>query len=106
MTITYEWNFSQFDTKKSYDGLTDVVSVVHWRLFGTDENGTTTSNYGTVTLSDPLPESFVPYDQITKEIVIQWMEELMDVPKLQENLSSQIYLLNNPPTIPTKPPFD
>ena len=106
MTINYEWRFDQFDTKKSYDGLTDVVSVVHWRMTATDDTGTTVSNYGTVTLGDPSPGSFVSYDQITKELVIQWMEDAMDVPKLEENLSSQIYLLNNPITIPTKPPFD
>jgi hypothetical protein len=106
VTITYEWSFSQFDTKLSYDGLTDVVSVVHWRYTGTDETGVTASNYGTVTMPDPSPADFTPYQDITKELTIQWMQSVLDVPAIEASIASQIDYIKNPPVVPMAPPFD
>lgn len=105
MAIDYEWIFSQFDTKPSQDGLTDVVSIIHWRLNATDDTGTFASIYGTVTLGTPGPSNFVPYDQITKELTIQWIEENMDVDSMKANLANQIHLIKNPTVVSMSPPF-
>lgn len=105
MTIDYEWIFTQFDTKPREGDLVDVVSVIHWRLNATDDTGASATNYGTVTLSDPDQSGFVPYDQITKDLTISWMEENIDVAALKENLASQIEMIKNPPVVPMNPPF-
>ena len=106
MTVTYTWIFSQFDTRPSYDGLTDVVSVVHWRYTGVDDTGVSASNYGTTSMPDPNPAEFVPYADITEEMTEQWMESSMDVPALQANIASQIEYIKNPPIVPMTPPFE
>ena len=31
MSIVYTWSFPQFEVAPSEDGLTNVVSVIHWR---------------------------------------------------------------------------
>lgn len=106
MAINYEWQFVQFDTKPSFDGLNDVVSVIHWRLTGTDETGTSASNYGTVALGDPAPGDFVPYQDITKEMTISWMEATTDVDAIKASIAWQINEIKNPPVVPMVPPFD
>lgn len=106
MAIDYEWVFSQFDTKPTQGDLVDVVSIIHWRLNAVDETGTSATIYGTVTLGDPGQSDFVPYDQITKELTIQWMEQNTDVEELKANLANQIEMIKNPPVIPMLPPFD
>ena len=105
MTIDYEWIFVQFDTAPSKDSFTDVVSTIHWRLNATDETGITASVYGTVSLPDPTNNEFIPYDQITKNLSITWMEENIDVPLLKSNLADQIEAIKNPQVIYKKPPF-
>lgn len=104
MAVSYEWIFSQFDTIPSLDGLTDVVKVIHWRINATDGDYMA-SNYGTVTIADPSPSDFTPYDQITKEQAISWVSSAMDVNSQYESLQNQINLMKNPPTLPMAPPF-
>lgn len=106
MTITYEWEFSQFDTKPHSDGLTNVVSCIHWRLTGTDELGYMASNYGTVILGDPSPAGFTPFEDITKALTISWMEAVTDVEAIKASIADQIDRARNPPVVPMVPPFD
>ena len=105
MAITYTWNFSQFDTAPTTDALDDVVVAIHWRLTAVDGNYSA-SNYGTVALSDPSPDEFTPFSDITFDRTVQWMNGAMDVPAINENLSNQRAALKSPPVVPMKPPFD
>lgn len=34
---TYNWVINQMDTKPTEDGLTDVVSVIHWSRIATQD---------------------------------------------------------------------
>lgn len=105
MAVTYDWSFSQFDTAPSKDGLTDVVVVVHWRLTAVD-GVYVESSYGTTNMPDPNPAEFTPYDQITKDQTIEWMNGILDVPAMKENLAIRIEQQKNPPIVPMTPPFD
>jgi hypothetical protein len=105
MAITYDWSFSQFDTAPSKDGLTDVVVVVHWRLTAIDGEYVD-SSYGTVTMPDPNPADYVPYDQITKDLTIEWVSGILDVPAIEANLALRIEQQKSPPVVPMVPPFD
>jgi hypothetical protein len=80
MSNTYSWNFPAFDVTKQQGDYTDVVYTIHWRLSGVDQ---TTSHsvelYGLqpVTPYNPDSGSFIPYDQLTKETVTDWVIDSM-----------------------------
>jgi len=79
---TYTWNCKTVDAYPSYDELTDVVYNVHWILAGerTEADVTySTSLYGTIAISleDLSPDTFVPVDQLTNEMVTGWVESAM-----------------------------
>ena len=94
--ITYQWTISALDCAVSKDGLTNVVETIHWRYRGTNENDTTAETYGAQAVGDPNPESFTPFDELTKEIVEQWLEEIIDMEEIQSNIDNQINELENP----------
>lgn len=96
--INYTWTFSAFDCKVNEDGLQKVVTTVHWRYRGTDQDGITAESYGAQIVGEPNPEVFTPYPDLSKEQVIGWMEQTLDVEAMQQNLATQINLIKNPVT--------
>ena len=111
---TFNWTISAVDRAVSLDGLSDVIQTVHWRYRGTDEDGVTAETYGSTAIGEPNPQDFTPWDEVTTEDVIGWLEDIMSVipvtvegaeqeptqlEKMQENLETQIALLINPTTI-------
>lgn len=96
---TFNWTISAVERAISLDGLQDVIQTVHWRYRGTDENGVTAETYGAVTVGQPNPQDFTPFDEVTTSDVEAWLEVLLDVPTMQANLEVQIALINNPTTI-------
>lgn len=103
--ITYKWNFPAFDCRVDEDGLTDVVTTVHWIYTGTNEDGINANVYGAQAVPSPSPEAFVPYPDLTEAEVIGWMEETMDAGALQLNIAEQIELIINPVYVTLPPPF-
>jgi len=103
--ITYKWIFSAFDCRVSEDGMQDVVTTVHWRYSGTDENGVFAEIYGAQGVGTPNPDAFTPYPELNEEQVISWMEATLDVPAMQLNIAEQIELIINPVNVTLPPPF-
>jgi len=97
--ITFNWTISAVERAINLDGLQDVIQTVHWRYRGTDENGVTAETYGAVAVGQPNPQDFTPFDEVTASDVEGWLEVLLDVPSMQENLQAQIALLITPTTI-------
>ena len=94
--INYQWTISALDCKVKEEDLNDVVYTVHWRYRGTNENGITAETYGAQSVGTPDPDDFTPYDEITKEQVVSWLEASMDVDAMDVNLANQINLIINP----------
>ena len=103
--ITYKWTFSAFDCKVDEEGLHNVVTTVHWRYSGTDNEGVTAELYGAQAVGEPNPDAFTPYPEISEEQVISWMNNVMDVEAMQGNIANQIELIKNPIQITLSPPF-
>jgi hypothetical protein len=99
MAITYTWTINAINCYPMAEGQTDVVSVIHWTLNGTD--GThNASVYGTVNLAPyKAGGPFIPFANLTKDHVIKWVVEALgaeQVASFEENLSAQIEALINP----------
>ena len=109
MATTYKWVVSSLDSyPKDAEGLTDVICVIHYRYQAEQvENDKTyfAEVYGTLSVPSPDPADFVPYDQVTYEMVCSWLENGLDTESLNENLDSQIEDQINPKVISLPLPF-
>lgn len=83
--------------------LTNVVNMVHWRRTATKgiegEVGYYFADvYGALPITLTDPEDFIPYDQLTKDDVEAWLNEMTDPTptELDENLAANIELQINP----------
>lgn len=104
MSITYTWSFPQFEVAPSEDGLTNVVSVIHWRVNGFD--GTFSAGaYGTVALGAPNPAAFTPYADITEQWAIDAVTANIDFAAIESAIAGEINKKHNPPTVSMSPPF-
>lgn len=89
--MEYKFTINALDVLKEKDGLQDVVYTIHWTLTATSDNGTTASAIGTKTMPDPNTDSFTPYDQLTEEMVIGWLQsEGVDNDELKQGLDKKI----------------
>jgi hypothetical protein len=76
--MTYTWKVTGVKTIDTGD-ITDAVIQTYWEKTGTDENG----NQGTFSGATPFPqssinpESFIPYTQLTEEIVLGWIQNVV-----------------------------
>ncbi len=98
MAITYDWNCKTVDVHPQEEGQTDVVYNVHWIVTGADGDYSAT-NIGTQIV--PLSEggTFIPFEDLTNEIVVEWTKEAMgeeQVASIEASIASQIEALINP----------
>jgi hypothetical protein len=105
--MTYNWIFNDqsFQCAKALDGLTNVVECIHWQYESTD--GTTS---GVITgcngFTAPTSEDFIPYEQLTKEQIISWLEAANDMEQLNaaaDHEYNQVKNAGNQEVLP--PPF-
>lgn len=94
--INFEWVKPILEVKLIDGSLENVIKTVHWRYKGTDENEVSADVYGAQSLSDPDANDFIEFEDMTNENVYSWLESILDVEALEENITSQIELINNP----------
>lgn len=92
--IVYNWNFSPLEVIYNEDTLTNVVNIVHWQYSATHTpSQLMLQNIGTVSLDTPTTESFVPFENLTKEMVTDWVVAKIgndEVSRMQTSLSASI----------------
>ena len=99
--ITYNWNCRTVDVHPQEEGETDVVYNVHWIVTGVD--GDYSSNaIGTQTV--PLSEdgTFIPFEDLTNDVVVEWTKEAMgeeQVTQVEASIASQIEDQINPTSV-------
>jgi len=106
MEIIYTWEITAMEVILNQDGLSKVVSNIDWRLIATvDGQKYRAEKWAKQYVSAPDADTFTAYDELTKEQVISWLESVLDIPQLKENLEEQINLQANPVTAILPPPF-
>ena len=96
-----DWNVNTVDVYPEYESNSDVVYNVHWRVTKVDEEYSATT-YGTQTLSTSDIGDFVPFDELTSEVVKGWVLNAMgeeEVTSLEAGLDAQIESEKNPTSI-------
>lgn len=113
--ITFNWTISAAEREVNLDGLENVIKTIHWTYRGTDENGVTAETYGATAIGSPNPESFTPWQEVSDQVAIGWLETILSttpalmpeeaetsptqLERLQANIEAQIALLIAPKTI-------
>ena len=96
--ITFGWVISQMDCAPSYEGMDDYVIQVHWRYTASFKTYFT-DIYGAQSYSEVAGPDFIPYADLTEDVVIGWLESSLDVPQMQAGLAQSIEDLVNPPIV-------
>lgn len=105
---TFDWNCKTVDVYPTSGDNTDVVYNVHWRVTGTsdqvdaDGNAYTATSIGTQTLSTEEIVDFVPFEDLTNELVAGWVQAAMGeeaVANLEDSLNNQIDALITPTSV-------
>ena len=71
--MSHTWKVAALDYAVSQDGLSNVVTTVHWTCSKEGENGYSGYAYGSHGLPEPDPSNFVEWDNLDEFTVLSWM---------------------------------
>jgi len=98
MANVYTWTVDSMLNYPTYAGQTNVVCVVNWVCTGT--NGTQTGHSaGASGIPFISADPFIPYANLTNDIVIGWVKESLGtdgVNSVQSDIDGQIAAASNP----------
>ena len=122
MAITYKWNINQMNAHIQAEGEDNVIFTVHWTYQGVEESGGQqyqASQIGAQSFTYVAGEPFTPYEdtEAFENVVIGWLEDVLDVPSMAANIEAQIqkqitpvnedlYFTWNMPPAPPMPPVE
>jgi hypothetical protein len=90
-------------TELAIDGLSDVVVTVN--AYREINDGTTSTQIPVCIGLTPPAEGFIPYADLTQEIVEGWLNENTDIEALDAELAIQLDNIINPKTVVLPNPF-
>lgn len=106
MATTFFWTIAQMDCVPKAGDLPDYVVTVHWR-YGITDGTISTDIYGAQAFSaDPEQPNFTPYEDLTFDQVVGWLEGVLDVPAMQASLTQAYDNLINPPIVVLPLPWE
>ena len=80
------WSIAQLERNADDNG----VVTAHWRVSAVDGDYTA-SSYGTCSWTpEPSTEGFVPFEDLTEAMVIEWVKGSLDVEAIEAGLTAQI----------------
>lgn len=110
MANTYNWKILQLDAKIHENDLDNVIYTIHWRYVAEDNsdeaNPISRDIIGTLGVTYNPDEPFIEYADLTKEDVVGWLEDELDVENMKSNLDQQIELQKNPVDEYLRPDWD
>jgi hypothetical protein len=108
MSNTYTWDCKTVDVYPNHDSHSDVVYNVHWRLNAESDqqdaegNNYSASVYGTHSVNADDISNFIPFADLTNDVVTGWVTTGMgddEVANLKSGLDSNIDSQINPTSV-------
>lgn len=97
-----EWIIERLDSYPEFDGEEDVVCTVYWRANASEElDGKSfyATAYGTVGVTLNAEDPFIPYADLTKEQVLEWVWSTVDKEAAEASLAQQIEEQKHPKVV-------
>jgi hypothetical protein len=94
-TVTPVWTINTLERSLP----DNIVTVIHWTVSLTSEDGYTSSAYGSLGLPPADPENFIPYSDLSPETVTEWIRNVMGEEQFaayESSLTAQIESKRNP----------
>ena len=89
------WTIAQLERTTATGG----VTIAHWRVSKTDGEYSA-SSYGTCSFEpDESAEDFVAFEDLTEEVVLEWVYEALDKDAVEESIATQIEAQKAPVTM-------
>ena len=96
------WTIATLERDLQPADMDGAVVVAHWRASASETVGEETfsaSSYGTVGFTpDPTAPGYVPYADLTEEMVLGWVWETVDQEATEAALAAKIEAEKNPVT--------
>jgi uncharacterized GH25 family protein len=89
--MEFNWNINQLNRTTA----DNFVITVHYSVTATDGDYSA-NTYGTVGYTQEEGENYIPFEQLTPEIVVGWCQESLGKDTVEASLASQIEALKNP----------
>ena len=98
MANIYSWEISQFKAKIQEDDKQNVIYQIYYVFITSDgeENPTIVRQMGLQTIEYNPEDNFIPYEDLTKEDVVGWLEQTANVEHLKEKGDELLYNKKNP----------
>lgn len=93
---TFTWQIIELGCYQKNETYPDLVVNAKWLYTISDNLGNETGIEGFSTFDTESIESFIPFNNLTESIVIQWVESKENVEKLQKRLIDQLDEKVNP----------
>jgi len=106
MSITFTKAYSRATVIKTDDGLQDVITSVYCAVYATDdETGIRESIGSVIDLNPPQPSQFIPFEQITVELLDSWIISKDQYIEMESKLVDAVNMKLNPPVVIKELPF-
>ena len=99
MSNTYTWNINSKLFYPKANGLTDVVHTIIYSytaesdITGSDTTNLTSSVYGSQNIAFPSASNFTPFNEVSDELVVNWLTGSLDIGELNSDLDTKINML-------------
>jgi hypothetical protein len=107
MATQYGYSLGMLNCYIDKNNLKDLVYEAHytyWAKTPTTKPEQATGDQiqvainGFINFSEPNPDNYIPFDDLTDEIVWGWIEPKLDIPQIKESLDKQIEDIKHPTT--------
>lgn len=93
-----KWIIQELECLIEQDNMCNVIRNIIW-TYQAEKDGVMIEQYGKTELPEPSYSDFIPVNDITKEIMISWLESLVNVEEMNRLLESKIDDRLNPKII-------
>jgi len=97
MTTAFTWDIAQLE-RNTADG---VVYTAHYTIAATD-GIYSASAYGSIGLEQPDPDDIIPFADLTKDLVIGWVQDKLGGDEKVEEIEVQLQAQLDEQAAPTK----
>ena len=108
MAITYTFltdETMKLEMAPQLNGLEKVITRVRYNYVGVDENGNEGTFNGATPMPAPNAEGYKPFEELTAEDIVSWLEATADKPHMQERIAKQIEAIVTPKYVNVTAPW-